>query len=86
MKRRSWLQWTGLFLFFTVEITAVGALVGGLAFPLVGAIIGAERGWAELAVLGIRNIGFWFFIWAPAIALVRCVMRAHRERHPDIRA
>ena len=42
-----------------------------------------SRGWAELALNGIRNIGFWAFIWAPGIALVRCIMRSHRERHPD---
>jgi hypothetical protein len=83
MKRRSWLQWTGLFLFFTIEVTAIGALAGALMFPAVGKLIDAERGWSELTVLGIRNIGFWFFIWAPAIAVVRCVMRAYRERHPD---
>lgn len=84
MRRRTWLEWTGLFLLFTVEITAIGALAGGVLFPIGGAIFGAERGWAELAALGIRNIGFWFFIWAPAIALVRCVMRAYRERNPDV--
>jgi len=83
MKWRSWIRWTGLFLLFTVEVTAIGALAGGILFPLVGPLFGAERGWAELVVLGIRNIGFWFFIWAPGIALVRCVMRAHRERHPN---
>jgi hypothetical protein len=83
MKRRSWLQWTGLFLFFTIEVTAIGALAGALIFPIVGKLINAERGWSELTVLGSRNIGFWFFIWAPAIAIVRCVMRAYRERHPD---
>jgi hypothetical protein len=83
MKRRSWLQWAGLFLFFTIEVTAIGALAGALIFPIVGRLIEAERGWSDLTVLGIRNIGFWFFIWAPAIAIVRCVMRAYRERHPD---
>lgn len=82
MKRRPWIQWTGLFLLFTVEVTAAGALLGGIAFPIAGSILGTERGWAELTLLGIRNIGFWFFIWAPAIALVRCVMRAYRDRHP----
>ena len=81
MKPRSRFQWAGLFLLFTVEISAIGALTGGVLFPLVGMLIDAERGWAELTMLGIRNIGFWFFIWAPGIALVRCVMRAYRERH-----
>lgn len=84
MKRRGWFQWTGLFLLFTVEVTAIGALAGGIVFPLTGAAFGWERSWAELALAGIRNIGFWFFIWAPAIAIVRCVMRAYREKHPDI--
>ena len=82
MKRRSWIQWIGLFLLFTVEITAVGALLGAVTFPIAGILIGAERGWAELTLLGLRNIGFWFFIWAPGIALVRCIMRGYRERHP----
>jgi len=73
----------GLFLFFTIEITAIGALAGALVFPIAGKLMNAERGWHELTMLGIRNIGFWFFIWAPAIAIVRCVMRAYHERHPD---
>ena len=83
MNRRSWLRWTGLFLFFTIEVTVIGALAGALLVPIAGKIVGAERGWAELSLLGMRNTGFWFFIWAPAIAIVRCVMRAYREQHPD---
>lgn len=82
MKRRSWLEWIGLFLLLTIEVTAIGALAGAITFPIVGGFIGAERGWAELTILGIRNIGFWFFIWAPGVALVRCIMRAHDDRHP----
>ena len=78
-----WLRWTGLFLLFTIEVTAIGALAGGIVFPILGAIFDWERGWEELAMNGIKNIGFWAFIWAPGIAIVRCIMRAYRERHPD---
>ena len=82
----TWLRWTGLFLLVTIEVTAIGALAGGIVFPILGAIFDWERGWAELAMNGIKNIGFWAFIWAPGIALVRCVIHAHREKYPDASA
>jgi hypothetical protein len=79
-RTRRVLRWVGWGVFFTIEGTAVGALLGAVTFPLVAWMIEAERSTAEFVLLGARNLGFWFFIWSPGVALVRCVMRWQAER------
>lgn len=82
-RARRALRWVGWGVFFTIEGTAIGALLGAISFPLVAWAIGAERSTAEFVLLGARNLGFWFFIWSPGLALVRCTMRWHAERERD---
>ncbi|MFH1496538.1 MAG: hypothetical protein ABII82_01815 [Verrucomicrobiota bacterium] len=63
-----------------VGITALGAVVGAVVFPLWGLLFGLERGAGELAMTGARTLGFYFLIWAPGIALVLCVKRAYEAQ------
>ena len=77
------LHWSLYFLLVTTAIVAVGAVLGAVTFPLAGLIFDTGFTGAELARNGIRTLGFYFFIWAPGIAGVLCVMRAFRRRHPD---
>jgi hypothetical protein len=39
----------------------------------------------QLVGNGVRIGGFYFAIWAPGTAVVLCVMRAYRRRHPESR-
>ena len=64
-------------------LSAVGAILGMICFPLGGLIVGAERTSLQLLVRGARFGSFYFLIWAPAIAIAACTMRAYRRRHPN---
>jgi len=77
---RSWGRWAAYFLFWVLVIVAAGAAVGALTFPLVGPLFGSQRGPLAHALAGARHLGFITLIWAPGIALVLCVSRAHRNR------
>jgi hypothetical protein len=77
------LHWSLYFLLVVTVIVAAGAGLGAVTFPLAGLIFDTGLTGTELARNGIKNLGFYFFIWAPGIAGVLCVMRAFRRRHPD---
>ena len=79
------LHWTLCFLLWTGTITAAGAALGALLFPLGGWLFHVERSAGQLAWQGIQIGSFYCFIWAPGTALVLCVMRAYRRRHPEAR-
>jgi hypothetical protein len=53
-----------------------------IAFPLGGLLLDAERTPYQLLIRGARFGSFYFLIWAPAIAITACVMRAYRQKHP----
>jgi hypothetical protein len=76
-------HWTVYFIFWLLAIVVGGALVGGISFPIFGPLFGSTRTPLEHAIAGTRHLGFIALIWAPGIALVLCVIRAYRNRHPQ---
>jgi hypothetical protein len=74
--QKLWAARAGGFLFTVVELVALGALLGAILFPMAGHLIGSHKTTAELIVFGAKTLGFYFFVWAPGIALVREFMRA----------
>ncbi len=66
----------------TVALTAVGALLGAAIWPLVGLWVGTQKQAGELALAGGRDLGFYFFVWAPGTAIVVATIREYRRRHP----
>lgn len=77
MKRPA-LHWSLYFASRLVGILIGGALVGAGCFSLVGCFLAGHH-WRTDALAGFRHIGFITLIWAPGIALVLTVMRAHRQ-------
>jgi Zn-dependent protease with chaperone function len=77
---RTRLHWSLYFLTWTLGLTALGALLGLVLFPLVGWGVGLNRTPGDLALAGIRILGFYFGIWAPGIALVVTVKREYEAR------
>ena len=79
------IHWSLYFLSWTAVIGAAGAALGAGLFPLAGCLFDTGRTTAQLAATGVRIGGFYFLIWAPGTAIVLCVIRAYRRRHPDAR-
>lgn len=75
-------QFLVVFCRVTAAITAVGAILGAALWPLVGLCTGSQRQLWELALAGVRDLGFYCFIWAPGTAIVVATIREHRRRHP----
>lgn len=73
-------HWSVYFLLWLLGVSALGAVIGAVIFGISGALFSEDRTAASLAIEGARRIGFIFSIWAPAIALVATVMRAHARR------
>lgn len=73
-------RWAGYFLAWTVGITLAGMLLGLLVFPLVGLFADTGRSAGQLAVTGVKTLGFYFGIWAPGTALVFTCKRAYESR------
>ncbi len=78
--------WTGWFLAWVLGIIATGAIVGAITFPIGGLFIDTGRTAGELVVIGARFLSFIFMIWAPAVALVMCVMKAWKRNAARERA
>ena len=72
----------GFFLVWTIGITAAGAVVGAVAYPVGGLLFGLDATPGQLAVKGLRELAFLAFIWAPGTALVLTIHRAYRAKHP----
>lgn len=77
------IHWSLYFLFWTAAIGAAGAALGAVLFPLAGLCFHTGHTAGQLLVSGIRIGGFYACIWAPGTAIVLCVMRAYRRRHPE---
>ena len=75
-------HWSVYFLLWVTGIIALGAALGAVIFPLVGRIFETGYTAPQLARNGVKILSFYFMIWAPGIAIVACVMRAYRRRHP----
>jgi hypothetical protein len=70
----------GGFFFTVLELGALGALLGALAFPLFGWLADLAQSPAELVLAGAKSGGFYFFVWAPGAALVREFIRGAKKR------
>ena len=79
---RSILFYIGYVLGWTAAISAGGAVVGAILFPIVGSLIGKEMTVTAMILSGARQIGFLTFIWAFGIAVVMAFQRAYKKRHP----
>lgn len=77
---RKALFYVGYVVLWSVIITAGGALVGSIAFPIVGSLASMEMTVPAMALSGARQIGFLTFIWAVGIAIVMAFQHAHRRR------
>ncbi|RME73365.1 MAG: hypothetical protein D6781_00585 [Verrucomicrobia bacterium] len=78
--RTHWIRYVPYGLAWTLGVTAAGALVGAVAVPLAGVLIGSEKTVAEMALAGARNLGFLSFVWAPGLGIVMAFHRAFRDR------
>ena len=74
------LHWSLYFLVIVLAIATLGAVLGALAFVLFGVVTGADFSTRELAINGMKTLGFYFTLWAPGIAIVLCVKRAYEQR------
>lgn len=79
-RARTILRYSAFGLGWTLVITAAGAALGALTFPLIGALAGADASAASLALSGAKNLGFLAFIWAPGAAIVLAFRRAYLRR------
>jgi hypothetical protein len=79
------IHWSLYFLFWVAVIVVTGAVLGAVSFPLAGWVLRLKQPAGQLARQGASTLGFFFLIWAPGTAVVLCVMRAYRRRHPDAR-
>lgn len=78
--QKLWAARAGGFFFTVIEIVALGALLGAIIFPVAGRLGGSHKTTAELVIFGAKTLGFYFFVWAPGIALVREFMRAAKQK------
>ena len=60
------LHWSLHFLVWTAGVTALGAVLGAIVFPLFGLLSDTDKTPGELMVTGMRILGFYFLIWARA--------------------
>lgn len=80
MSVRTIVFYGGYVLLWSVIITAGGAVVGAVVFPVVGTLAGMDMTGAAMALSGARQIGFLTFIWAVGIAIVMAFQHAYRRR------
>jgi hypothetical protein len=71
-------HWAVYFIFWATAVILLGA--GAIGFALLGPLFGSARTLLQHVITGARHLGFVSMIWAPGIALVLCVMRAHRNK------
>jgi hypothetical protein len=76
------LHWSLYFLLWTLGISLAGAVLGGISFPALGWLLDWKFRAAELAANGARTLGFFFFVWALPIAIIACIIRGYKRRHP----
>jgi hypothetical protein len=79
-RARFWVARAGGFLLTVLGLCALGGLLGGIVFPIVGRIGGARSAYEEMVVAGVKSGAFIFMVWAPGVALVREFMRGAKAR------
>lgn len=60
-------------------ITAGGAIVGAIVFPIIGLIAAMPGGPTAHMLAGIKNLGFLTFVWAPGISIVLAFDHAYKR-------
>lgn len=76
-------QFLVVFLWVTALITLTGAVLGAAIWPLAGLVFDSGREPGELALTGLRTLGFYFFIWAPGTGIVVATIKEWRRQHPE---
>ena len=76
-------QFLVVFVWVTALITFVGAILGAAIWPLTGLALGSRHEPWQLALTGVRTLGFYFFIWAPGTGIVIASIREWRRQHPE---
>ena len=72
--------WFSRWLFLLLAICLAGALVGALAFPVAGYLLGMDLGIGEMLRNGVFDGGFLALIWAPGLSLVACLMWGRQQK------
>ena len=75
---RATVRWLLRWLLLVLGICSAGALVGAVLYPVAGTLLGMDLPPARMLVNGLKDGGFYALIWAPGLALVICIMRAHK--------
>ena len=66
----------------TLAITACGAVIGALLFPVGGWLFGMDLEFATMVRNGLSDGGFFAMIWAPGLSFVLCLIAFNRKsRH-----
>lgn len=73
-------HWSVYLLAWVLGLTAAGAILGAVAFPLVGTLLHWKFTPLQLAQNGMRNLGFLFFVWAVPIGATACAIRGYKRR------
>ena len=76
----SWVGWFGLGLVIILVMVAIGALLGGTLYPLVGVVIGKDLPVLRMLWLGVLDGAFFALIWAPGMSIVLCIAGAYEKR------
>lgn len=71
--------WFFRWLALVLIITAGGAVIGAVLFSVVGLAFQMDYRLSELLRNGLRDGGFYAFIWAPGVSFVLCVMKAYKN-------
>ena len=75
---RFYAYWVVRFFLYLFLITLTGGILGSVLFPLVGTLLGMDYPLWVMIRRGFLDLAFYFFIWAPAISLVICIMQARK--------
>lgn len=77
LRRAFW--WLRLWHGWILLMVGLGAALGALVFPLGAFVFGVDLPLLDILRAGVRDGGFYFFIWAPGAGFVLCVMEAHDQ-------
>jgi|GEM_PF-1321044 len=80
MNARNVLKFLALIVTWTLGVIGLGVIAGAITFPLLGPLFTSAYTPGELAVHGMKKIGFLAMVWAPGVALVMTVKRTYEQR------
>ncbi|MCD8483090.1 MAG: hypothetical protein LR015_10755, partial [Verrucomicrobia bacterium] len=73
------LYWVQFWHAGVILMCAAGALVGMVAFILIGTLAGMDYSLPQLARNGLRDGGFYALIWAPGTVLVAAFVHGYNR-------